>query len=214
MTWNADAPFIRLHRCNFSGQFVCINELYALILLCILPPYPQLNERQERARRLAALEDTNRLRSASSARVTAAAFPLLSNLTRIHSKISKSKTNFWQDLQDQICLLGIHLLWESLKRTMNDSQTDYQFQWVKVSKCNICLAGACLHIHAQLSAHLEVTKTHRMNKIPLEPSASRDIQADHFFTCSVRFLFFFSISMTEGATWVKNDSGFFFIFFF
>lgn len=108
---------------------------------CIWPWYPQLNKRQERALISPCLENTNRLGSASPAHVTAAAFPLLSNSTQIHFKISKSKPNFWQDLQDQICLLGIHLLPESLKRTMNDSQTDYQFQWVKVSKCNICLAG-------------------------------------------------------------------------
>ena len=132
---------------------------------------------------LPAPEHTSRLRSVSSARVTAAAFPLLSNSTRIHSKISKSKPNFWQDLEDRICLLGIHLLRESLRSTMNDSQPDYQFQWVKVRKCNICLAGACLHIHAQLSAHPEVTKIRRMNKIPLESSASIDIQTDNFFTC-------------------------------
>lgn len=147
------------------------------------------------------LEHTNRLRSVSSARVTAAAFPLLSNLTLIHSKISKSKPNFWQDQQDQICLLGIHLLWESLKRTTNDSQTDYQFQWVKVSKCNICLVGACLCIHVQLSAHPEVTKTHTMNKIPLEPSVSIDMDRI-FHSFSNFFFFFFLIWLTEGAIWV------------
>lgn len=158
------------------------------------------------------LEHTNRLRSVSSAHVTAAAFPLLSNSTRIHSKISKSKPNFWQDLQDQICLLGIHLLRESLKRTMNDSQTDYQFQWVKVSKCNICLAGACLHIHVQLSAHPEATKTHRMNKMPLEPSASIDMQTDHFFTCSARFFFFF-FNLADWRSYMgQNYSGFFFFY--
>lgn len=137
---------------------------------------------RKRPRCLQALEHTNRLRRVSSARVTAAAFSLFSNSTRIHSKISKSKPNFWHDLQDQICLLGIHLLWESLKRTMNDSQTDYQFQWVKVSKCNICLAGACLHIHVQLSAHPEVTKTHRMNKIPEDTSVSLDTVTDFSLT--------------------------------
>lgn len=131
---------------------------------------------------LPALKHMNRLRRVSSARVTAAAFSLFSNSTRIRSKLSKSKPNFWQDLQDQICLLGIHLLWESLKRTMNDSQTDYQYQWMKVSKCNICLAGACLHIHVQLSAHPEVTKTHRMNKIPQEPPASLDTETDFSLT--------------------------------
>lgn len=169
-----------------------------MTLLCIWSWYPQLNERQERALISPCLENTNRLRSASPAHVTAAAFPLLSNSTQIHFKMSKYKPNFWQDLQDQICLLGIHWLPESLKRTMNDSQTDYQFQWVKVSKCNICLAGACLHIHVQRSAHPEVTKTHRMNKIPLEPSASTDIQAHHFLL--IQWDFFFKKWPTEGAT--------------
>ena len=151
---------------------------------------------------LPTLEHTNRLRRVSSARVTAAALPLLSNSTRIHSKISKSKPNFWQDLQDQICLLGIHLLWESLKRTMNDSQTDYQFQWVKVSKCNICLAGAGLHIHAQLPAYPEVTKTHRMNKIPQEPPASIDMETDCFLIHLVTYTYVY-IFVNMEYNWLK-----------
>lgn len=156
---------------------------------------------------LPTLEHANKLRRVSSARVTAAAFPLLSNSTRIHSKISKSKPNFWQDLQDQICLLGINLLWKSLKRTMNDSQTDYQFQWVKVSKCNICLAGVCLHIHAQLPGYPEVTKTHRMNKIPQEPSASIYIETDCFLIHLVIYIYMFckyGIWLTEVAVWVTT----------
>lgn len=144
--WNTGALFTRLHRCNISGQFVCISELP--IFLYILPSYPWLNEGQEKSSEVSLFQCINRLRSLSSAHVTAAAFPLLSNSTRIHSKISLSKPNIWQDLQFQPCLPGIHLLGDSLKRAMNDSQIDYQFQWVKVSECNICFAGAFLHIHA------------------------------------------------------------------
>lgn len=147
-----------------------------------------------------ALERKNRLRSASSAHVTAAAFPLLSNPTRIHSKISKSKPNFWQDLQDQICLLGIHLLQESLKRTMNDSQTDYQFQWVKVRKCNICLAGACLHIHAQLFCS---PRGHKNSQNEQDPTGTL------YFHRHADFFFFFFFWLTDWRRYMgQNDSGF------
>lgn len=152
-----------------------------LTLLCIWPWYPQLNERQERALISPCLENTNRLRSASPAHVTAAASPLLSNSTQIHFKISKSKPNFWQNLQDQICLLGIHLLPGSLKRTMNDSQTDYQFQWVKVSKCNICLAGT------YSCAAFCSSRGHKNSQNEQDPTGAHRHTGTSFFTHSVGF---------------------------
>lgn len=81
-----------------------------------------------------------------------------------------------------MCLLGIDPLCETLKRAVNDSQTYYQLQQVKVTECNICLAGTCLLIHAQLSTHPGVTKTHWKTKLPLKPAASTDIEANCFST--------------------------------
>lgn len=54
-------------------------------------------------------------------------------------------------------------------------------EWRSVSVTSAWL----VHIHVQRSAHPEVTKTHRMNKIPLEPTG---IQAHHSLLIQWDFL--------------------------
>lgn len=66
-------------------------------------------------------------------------------------------------------------------------------EWRSGSVTAALLVLAYIFMH-NYSAHPEVTKIHRMNKIPLEPSTSIDMQT---------FFFFFFDWLTEGDTWVR-----------